>query len=172
MQGRRPWYPDRSHAIVRFWKHVRKGNKNECWPWTLSKIGKGYGQCRSKFFSTALAHRIAWELTNGPILDGLDALHKCDNPICCNPNHMFLGNDQDNVDDMISKGRSAHQLGTIARHIGEANGHTKLTYVQVRAIRSLYRLGVCKYKSQIGRIFGIHGGYVKALVEYRFRKSS
>src|SRR5690348_16844605 len=72
-----------------FWSRVDRRSPGECWVWTRGRLKAGYGQltvggkCRT-------AHRIAWELTNGPIPDGLSVLHRCDNPPCCNPAHLFL----------------------------------------------------------------------------------
>lgn len=88
----------------RFWKKVEKGS--ECWLWTggiKSKehpygkmfVGKKYQR----------AHRISWELHNGSIPEGMHVLHKCDNPRCVRPDHLFLGNHAQNMEDMISKGR-------------------------------------------------------------------
>ncbi|MGH7024521.1 MAG: HNH endonuclease signature motif containing protein [Caulobacteraceae bacterium] len=62
-----------------------------------------------KWRDTRYAHRLAWELANGPIPDGLLILHKCDNPVCCNPDHLFLGTAADNHADCAAKGRAAFQ---------------------------------------------------------------
>lgn len=67
---------------------------------------RGYGQMHYAG-KTRLAHRVAWTLANGPIPEGLFVCHRCDNRACCNVEHMFLGTLQDNVDDMIAKGRQA-----------------------------------------------------------------
>jgi hypothetical protein len=92
----------------RFWSKVDKSSgPDACWTWTSkarSNDGKGYGAFNSGSGSVR-AHRFAWELTNGPIPDGLHVCHECDNPLCCNPAHFFLGTPKDNNADMISKGR-------------------------------------------------------------------
>lgn len=90
----------------RFWLKVQKGSG--CWLWTGGKHGRGYGglHCGGKVFRKYLqAHRVSWELHHGPIPDGLWVLHKCDNPICVNPDHLFLGTRQDNMGDCAAKGR-------------------------------------------------------------------
>src|SRR6185295_10809571 len=96
-----------------------------CWEWQGWRNAGGYGVLASGPAGRQkdeLAHRIAWRLTNGAIPDGLRVLHRCDNPPCCNPAHLFLGSDADNVADCIAKGRSRR-----AR---------RLTDVQVREIRA------------------------------------
>lgn len=94
----------------RFWSKIDRASPNECWPWTRSKSVGGYGhwsywedgKCRS-----TTAHRQAWTLINGPIPKGLQVLHKCDNPPCCNPNHLWLGTHADNMADKVAKGRQS-----------------------------------------------------------------
>lgn len=88
----------------RFWSRVERGDG--CWLWTGTLWPNGYGQCASGTRSrNDYAHRMAWKLTNGPIPDGLNVLHRCDNPPCCRPDHLFLGTDADNVADKVAKGR-------------------------------------------------------------------
>jgi hypothetical protein len=91
--------------------------------WT--KQGYGAIKINGRMIS---AHRVAWELENGPIPDGLDALHKCDTPACVNPAHIFIGTHAENMRDKYRKGRARHTRG-------EGHGPTKLTEAQVRAIR-------------------------------------
>jgi hypothetical protein len=86
-------------------KHVKIGGYDECWPWQSSANPKGYGT-HVRIDGEQLAHRSAYRVWVGPIPDGLCVLHHCDNPICCNPKHLFLGDNNDNTQDMIRKGRS------------------------------------------------------------------
>lgn len=96
---------------VRFWAKVDRRGEGDCWLWQASTIGRPtalYGQ----FVVTVApgkqvhlyAHRVAWELTHGPIGDGV-VLHSCDTPKCCNPNHLSLGTQADNMKDAAKKGR-------------------------------------------------------------------
>jgi hypothetical protein len=90
---------------------VRDG---DCIVWTGERVGMGYGRVSYKG-RRPLAHRVAWELANGPIPDGLLVLHRCDNPPCCNANHLFLGTSKDNADDRDAKGRIARVNGAYAK---------------------------------------------------------
>ena len=87
----------------RFWPKVDKRGPDECWPWVATRLPKGYGILghRPRNF---YAHRIAWELVYGEIPDGLFVCHKCDNPPCCNPAHLFLGTNAENAKDAVHKG--------------------------------------------------------------------
>src|SRR6185503_1885498 len=105
-----------------------ESQKTECWNWTGHIHHTGYGMYRS-----GGAHRFSYEMANGPIPDGLWVLHKCDNRKCVNPDHLFLGTVQDNVDDMHAKGR-AHKA------TGEASSNARLTTAQVIAIRGDNRI--------------------------------
>ena len=75
-----------------------------CWEWTGSKNDKGYGRVYADR-DEKRAHRAMWEQAHGPVPDGLWVLHRCDNPPCVNPDHLFLGTPLDNVRDMMAKGR-------------------------------------------------------------------
>jgi len=91
----------------RLWeKVVRDG---DCWPFVGARDPKGYGRIsvRNK---ALLTQRVAWELANGPIPEGMHVLHRCDNPPCVNPAHLFLGSNHDNMQDKVRKGRARGPL--------------------------------------------------------------
>jgi hypothetical protein len=100
----------------RFWAKVEK--TDSCWPWRAG-VNKEYGEFNFGNNWMRQAHRVAWELTHGPIPDGLCVLHKCDVPLCVNPDHLFLGTKLDNVRDMIAKGRAYRRPRQTHCH----NGH-------------------------------------------------
>lgn len=110
-----------------FWSKI--DTSGECWTWTAAIDQKGYG-CFMRRGVPTRAHRVAYELTHGPIPPGLLALHRCDNPPCCNPAHLFLGTHADNVRDMDRKGRRRN-----TPHHGGHNGMARLTASTVRLIR-------------------------------------
>ena len=78
-----------------------------CWNWTKRKVGIGYPHVHTRSGS-ARGHRVVWELWNGSIPDGMLVCHKCDNPGCCNPDHLFIGTHFDNMKDKENKGRGWH----------------------------------------------------------------
>jgi hypothetical protein len=108
----------------RLWRRVEK-LATGCWEFTGSKNRKGYGTLGNNN-TTAMAHRVSWQSVNGDIPVGMLVLHRCDNPPCVNPDHLFLGTNQDNMDDMTAKGR---------RVIGERSPRSKLTAAKVIEIR-------------------------------------
>ena len=116
-------------AILRFWERVDVQGPDECWPWTGGFFNHGYGQFIF-YYKHRLAHRVALFGLNEHEFEE-DALHSCDNPPCCNPKHLFPGNDKDNMLDAVVKGR----IG------GEAHPGSKLTEDEVREIRRLYAQG-------------------------------
>lgn len=113
----------------RFWQKVEK--TEGCWNWKGAKHVKGYGAFRYNN-RMGRAHRASYEMFCGPIPDGMLVLHKCDNPSCVNPDHLFLGTNSDNMADKVAKGREAH-VGVK----GVAHPRAKLTEEQVTAIRVL-----------------------------------
>lgn len=122
------------NIIEKFMTSVSKPNGEEgCWIWT------GYlGKRRNKNYGyfhlikgECLAHRASYMLFKGPIPEKLQILHNCDNPPCVNPNHLYAGTAQDNVDDREKRGRSKHA-------IKESHGRAKLTEENVKEIRSTY----------------------------------
>lgn len=99
----------------RFWDKVDKSG--DCWEWTGSMATNGYGQIKLNGV-TARAHRVSWEMANGPILTGMNVCHSCDNRACVNPSHLWTGTQADNIRDRQTKGRQAK---------GSAHGVSKLT---------------------------------------------
>ena len=113
----------------RFWARVEKGEG--CWPFRGAKSKDGYGVITIRGEQKS-CHRIAYELTYGPIPAGLEVLHSCDTPACCRPDHFFLGTQKDNARDAISKSRFSS---------GARNGMAKLSEKDVVSIRSRYAAG-------------------------------
>lgn len=116
-----------------------------CWEWMASCAGKGYGQMKIPGTRRQdYAHRISYRIHVGEIPKGKSVLHRCDNPKCVNPAHLFLGTAKDNAQDMKKKGR----------HLpGEANSGAILSEKDVRAIRALIATGIAQH--QIAAMFGI-----------------
>ena len=140
----------------RFWPKVDKsGGPDSCWPWMAAKTQHGYGYFGSVRpdgkWRSVNAHRIAWELAHGPIptgegFHGTCVLHRCDNPACVNPAHLFLGSNSDNVRDMFKKGRAGMQNGT--------RPTAKLTADAVDHIKVLLSTGVVR-QDKIAAAFGV-----------------
>jgi len=117
-------------------RHIPEPNSG-CWIWTgyLDRYGYGVyctGSYKAKTRRHIKAHRLSYELFCGPIPEDHLVCHKCDNPCCVNPDHLFVGTWRDNVEDMMTKGR--HVIGG-KPHRGEKNGKAKLTAADVDFIR-------------------------------------
>ena len=115
-----------------------KRDKSGCWIWQgKSRSGscRLYGRIKVNG-KAVIAHRYAWELYNGEIPDRALVLHKCDNPECVNPSHLFLGTQQDNMNDKVSKNRQAKgdSFKNRPAPIGEINGNSKITETQAKNI--------------------------------------
>lgn len=136
---------------TRFWSKVDRRGADECWPWlaAVRRKDEGYGA----FYVDGRhrpAPRVAWTLTHGPIAPGLVVCHRCDNPRCCNPAHLFLGTPQDNDADRVAKGRQAR---------GSRNAASRLREWDVWFIRRMRaRLGA--EPSTLARAFRITPAYV------------
>jgi hypothetical protein len=151
----------------RFWAKVQK--TKSCWLWTGSRNEHGYGSILGNDRRLIHAHRVSWELANGPIPAGVDVLHNCpggDNPSCVNPAHLWLGTATDNSRDMVRKGR--HYAHATPERVlrGERHGHAKLTDAQVRTIRARYAQGGVT-QTELGRQFGVHVSLVHLIVHGR-----
>lgn len=117
----------------KFWARVNK--TESCWLWTGCKV-HGYGNLRVKKGTVGFAaHRLSWEIHNGPIPDGLWVLHNCpggDNPSCVNPAHLWLGTEEDNNKDCVKKKRNQR---------GERHGNAVVTWAMVCEARNLWATG-------------------------------
>ena len=147
--------PKAEPLIDRFWRKVDKSG--DCWEWTAAKCSTGYGWIGIGNRKTQAAHRVVWELTYGPIPDGLCICHKCDNPGCVNPDHLFLGTYGDNMKDMWDKSRHY-------RRLGKENVWAKLTEDIVRQLRDEWQTKPFNM-SQKARDLGIHMSTVERVVK-------
>lgn len=132
--------------IERFWSKVDKsGGDDACWEWQANRLPDGYGIICLQG-ANHRAHRVSYEITNGPIPDGMFVCHSCDCPSCVNPKHLFLGTAQDNVDDKVAKGR---WRGNPVR--GEDASWSILTEAQAREI-----LASTDTQAELARRYGVH----------------
>lgn len=140
------------------WNGDGTPNKQRCWEWrSVAGTGKrGYTHYQNKSWSTS---RLAWVLTYGEIPEGMCVCHRCDNPPCCNPYHLFLGTIQDNVDDREAKGRNK-----MPHSKGEEHGSHKLTQEEVMCIRNLYFSSAHTYRS-LAEMFGVTFGAIRNIIK-------
>ncbi len=139
----------------RFWSKVMKDEG--CWLWTAATFARQQGPRYGQFKwlgRPRLAHRVAWELTFGPIPEGLDVLHTCDNRLCCNPEHLFLGDEATNTADRVAKGRSAVEF---------ALPQTKLSDADTAEVRRLYAAGTVSQR-QIAQQFHVSQPQVQRIL--------
>lgn len=126
----------------RFAKYLDKSvGEDGCWIWTGAKDGDGYGRFHvgKSRNSSMLSHRVAYGLATGESPEAV--CHRCDNPSCCNPAHLFGGTRGDNNKDMTRKGRHWASVDKSRSAKGEGHGHAKLTNEKVREIRARYANG-------------------------------
>lgn len=137
---------------------VHRPDLGPCSEWTGGCNRSGYGQFRPVSGQPPIkAHRFAWILAFGAIPAGLSVLHRCDNPVCVRINHLFLGTHQDNMDDMLAKGRGAAPAALRSR--------SKLSADDVRLIRTLAENG--EPRSSLALRFGIDKSGITRLVNRR-----
>lgn len=139
----------------RFYDKVDAGPGGGCHLWTAALRGRGeykYGTFKQNRLQRN-SHRVAWELRHGEIPEGMNVLHRCDNPRCVNPGHLFLGTTLDNIEDKVAKGRQPR---------GESHPHAKLTASAVRAIRKDPRNNI-----EVAAEYGVHNSLISMV---RLRK--
>lgn len=116
-----------------FWDKVQRGAPSQCWPW-LGYVGpSGHGRTSYKCFSI-ITSRKAWILTYGPVSSDLCVLHKCDNALCCNPGHLYLGTRADNMIDRWSAASPNERGARLHRHV--------MTLAQIEELFQMRREGV------------------------------
>lgn len=141
---------------ARFWAQVQKQADDGCWEWQGAKSTQmGYGAMSlGERGSVQYTHRLSWQLAKGPIPAGLCVLHRCDNPPCVRPDHLFLGTRRDNMADKVEKGR---------QHRGEQTGGAVLVEAQVVEILTAYATGEFPILGLAGE-YGVEEATIRAIV--------
>jgi hypothetical protein len=154
--------------VSRFWSKVSQGSTSDCWPWNGTKSIQGYGVFVIDGKSR-VASRVAYMLAKGSIPIGKCVCHTCDNRLCVNPAHLFVGSKVDNNRDRDSKGRQARgRLHGFALHPeriarGERASKAKLSAKDVRAIRERYTAGGVTIRA-LGAQYGISHTSVRYII--------
>lgn len=170
---------------TRFWSKVNKDGPvpshmphlGPCWIWTAGKVGTGYGAFAVTPTKQKRAHVMAWELTNGPMPEGMLLCHSCDNRSCCRPSHLFPGTHSANSIDAMSKGRltqlakahQAHLDGRVNYCRGSAMPNSKLSEADVNEMRRLHRDESCGYK-RLHKRFGVSVGVAQRICNRKMWK--
>ena len=128
----------------RLYEKTRRDQSTGCLEFQGYRIKKGYGYIGTENGKTTTTHRLAWQIAHGPIPEGMFVLHKCDNPPCCNPDHLFLGTNKDNMDDRSNKQRQAR---------GSRMGSSKLVESDIPVIRK--RLSAGETHRSIAKSYGV-----------------
>ena len=160
---------DFTHASARrLWSKIDRRSADACWPWTCG-LSHGYGALRIGHGRKVPAAGAVFALINGSVPAGKLVRHSCDNPPCCNPAHLLLGDDKDNADDRTARGRdepnrargdrSGSRLHPETRPRGERAAKAKLTEADVREIRRRSEAG--EGLRALGRAFGVSGNAIR-----------
>ena len=128
------------------------------WLWTKDTYNYGYGKLSIGKGKQVRAHRYMYEKYKGVIPDGMMVLHTCDTPRCCNPEHLFLGNQIDNMGDAKEKGRVGYKT-----FYGDSHPRSKITMQQAEEIKELYKSGKY-YQKEIGSMYGISQAVVSKIL--------
>lgn len=148
----------------RFWSRVDKCGPDDCWEWTGRVTNNGYGtfNMNHNFY---YAHRVSYVMAHReiPFVDGktLCVCHQCDNKLCVNPSHLFVGTHADNMQDCVDKGRHGYLIGR-----GEFNGSCKLTDDQIEQIRVL---GCKMSQRELSRMFGVTQSHIWRILHFQCR---
>lgn len=143
---------------ARLMRRVPSWGGEGCWECIGTRNWCGYGVIGSKATGVRrqlMAHRVSWELANGPVPDGMCVCHSCDNPACVRPDHLFVADHAGNMADKVAKGRQF-----LAQ--GEKHGRAKLTDDNVRAIRAAVAEGVAQ--SELARSHGVSSMTISGIV--------
>ena len=151
--------------IARFITKIKVDKRTDCWNWTASTNRKGYGHFGVRDadgkWRIKAAHRVSYEYCIGKIPSGIKVCHRCDNPKCVNPDHLWLGTDKDNSVDKFRKNRQAIVAGS-------KNPNAILNEEAVKKLRQLYKAGYTK--SNLASIFNIKLVTVRKIVTYKLWK--
>lgn len=145
---------------AKFWSRVKKTDGDGCWAWTGATNGPGYGKIWDGK-RVEMAHRFSHRVAVGPIPPGIEVCHKCDNPICVRPDHLFLGTRADNSRDAYRKGR----LVLVRINSTGFGVPKKMNATKIRAIRAAYETG--ESQQAIADRHGVHQTFVSAVVRRR-----
>lgn len=158
----------KTHTLVltaeetqRFWSKVHRQGPQGCWLWMGKPAGDGYGRIqitRNGVGRSHRAHRIAYLLTHGHLDRNKLVCHTCDDPMCVNPGHLFLGTEKDNMRDKMRKGR--HRAG-----VGVKNGNARLCPRSVRWIRRMVAAG--HLRAEVGQTLGVSRQCIDDIVNRR-----
>ena len=146
---------------MRFWSKVAIRTDDECWPWLGSRDPKGYGKISGGPGLETLVHRLAFGLSRGRY-PTLQVLHHCDNPGCCNPDHVYEGTNKDNVRDRVTRGRSS---------MGEDHPKARFSDAEVRMVVNLHKVtGLSSY--WLSHAYGASARSIRTWIRGEFRKEA